>query len=307
MDKKLELLLRALCAYEIDGESNFSLKCLGWFGHENTVRRNIQKLEAITEDGKPLILKTNLNGMYSRYKINKVLDCPEFIYEDKFELTYKCILLGLYNNLDNIPENITPTSVSKTTGVAYNTVKKYWNDHILEDLNRYSSPIKLNLSGELEQSEFGLKYVGQRKEEYKCQYCGETDPDKFFNYNHSTCKKCLQKRRKDNTNKDIARKLYENSRRSYRDRVNIEEYNLTLEYIQELLEKQEYKCYYTQVPLEIGSKLTNPTIDRINSSRGYIQGNVVICTEIANIMKNDLTIEEFKHQIDLLSSNKNNF
>ena len=167
MDKKLELLLRALCAYEIDGESNFSLKCLGWFGHENTVRRNIQKLEAITEDGKPLILKTNLNGMYSRYKINKVLDCPEFIYEDKFELTYKCILLGLYNNLDNIPENITPTSVSKTTGVAYNTVKKYWNDHILEDLNRYSSPIKLNLSGELEQSEFGLKYVGQRKEEYK--------------------------------------------------------------------------------------------------------------------------------------------
>ena len=129
MDKKLELLLRALCAYEIDGESNFSLKCLGWFGHENTVRRNIQKLEAITEDGKPLILKTNLNGMYSRYKINKVLDCPEFIYEDKFELTYKCILLGLYNNLDNIPENITPTSVSKTTGVAYNTVKKYWNDH----------------------------------------------------------------------------------------------------------------------------------------------------------------------------------
>ena len=307
MDKKLELLLRALCAYEIDGEANFSLKCLDWFGHENTVRRNIQKLENIYEDGTPIILKTNLNGMYSRYKVNKVLDCPEFIYEDKFELTYKCILLGLYDNLDQIPENITPTSVSKITGVAYNTVKKYWNDHILEDLNRYSSPIKLNLSGDLEKSEFGLKYVGQRKEEYKCQFCGETNPDMFLTHNHSTCKKCIQTRRKDNTNKDLAKKLLENSKRSYRDRSNIEGYNLTLEYIQELLEKQDYKCYYTKTSLKIGSKLTNPTLDRIDSSKGYLQGNVVICTEIANTMKNDLSIEEFKNQIDLLYSNKNNF
>lgn len=307
MDKKLELLLRALCAYEIDGEANFSLKCFAWFGHENTVRRNIQKLESIYEDGTPIILKTNLNGMYSRYRISKVLDCPEFIYEDKFELTYKCILLGLYNNLDQIPENITPTSVSKITGVAYNTVKKYWNDHILEDLNRYSSPIKLNLSGDLEQSEFGLKYVGRRKEEYKCQFCGETNPDMFSTHNHSTCKKCIQTRRKDNTNKDMAKKLLENSQRSYRDRTNIEGYNLTLEYIQELLEKQDYKCYYTKTSLKIGSKLTNPTLDRVDSSKGYLQGNVVICTEIANTMKNDLSMEEFKNQIDLLYSNKNNF
>ena len=307
MDKKLELLLRALCAYEIDGEANFSLKCFAWFGHENTVRRNIQKLESIYEDGTPIILKTNLNGMYSRYRISKVLDCPEFIYEDKFELTYKCILLGLYNNLDQISENITPTSVSKITGVAYNTVKKYWNDHILEDLNRYSSPIKLNLSGDLEQSEFGLKYVGQRKEEYKCQLCGETNPDMFITHNHSTCKKCMQTRRKDNINKDMAKKLLENSKRSYRDRTNIEGYNLTLEYIQELLEKQDYKCYYTKTSLEIGSKLTNPTLDRVDSSKGYLQGNVVICTEIANTMKNDLSMEEFKNQIDLLYSNKNNF
>lgn len=307
MDKKLELLLRALCAYEINGESNFSLGCLNWFGHENTVRRNIQKLEGISEDGLPIIIKTNLNGMYSRYRINKVLDCPEFIYEDKFELTYKCILLGLYNNLDKISDSITPTSVSKITGIAYNTVKKYWNDHILEDLSKYSSPIKLNLSGELERSEFGLKYVGQRKEEYICQFCGETNPDMFFTHNHSTCKKCIQTRRKDNTNKDIAKKLFENSRRSFRDRINIEEYDLTLEYIQGLLEQQDNRCYYTKTPLEIGSKLTNPTIDRLDSSRGYIQGNVVVCTEIANTMKNNLTVEEFKNQIELLYSNRNNF
>lgn len=307
MDKKLELLLRAICAYEIDGESNFSLKCFGWFGHENTIRRNIQKLEELSENGIPIILKTNLNGTYSRYKVNKILDCPEFIFLDEFELTYKCILLGLYNNYDKIPEIITPTSISKITGVAYNTVKKYWNDHILEDLDKYSSLIKLSLSGELDNSEFGLKYVGQRKDNYRCQICGETNPDMFYANNHSTCKKCAYERRKNNTNKDMAKKLFENSKRSYRSRPNIEGYDLTPEYIQELLEKQEYKCYYTKIQLEIGSKLTNPTLDRIDSSKGYLQGNVVICTEVINSMKNDLTIEEFKSQLDLLCANKNNF
>lgn len=307
MDKKLELLLRAICAYEIDGESNFSLKCLSFFGHENTIRRNIQKLEELREDGLPIILKTNLNGMYSKYKINKILECPEFIYEDKFELTYKCILLGLYDNIDNIPENVTPTSVAKITGITYNTVKKYWNDHILEDLYSYSDSIKLNLSGELEKSEFGLKYVGQRKSTYKCQFCGEENPEMFYEGNHSTCKKCQYERRKTRTDSDMALKLYENSKRSYRTRPNIEEYNLTKEYIQKVLEKQNYKCYYTKVDLVVGSKLTNPTIDRIDSSKGYVEGNIVVCTEVCNTMKNDLTMKEFKHQIDLLSLYKDTF
>lgn len=152
-----------------------------------------------------------------------------------------------------------------------------------------------------------MKYIGQRKEEYLCQYCGETHPDKFYSHSHSTCKKCTYNRVKERLETDIVEKLFAASSRSYKTRINIEGYNLTKDYIKELLEKQEYKCYYTNVALEVGSKLTNPTIDRIDSSKGYIQGNVVICTEIANIMKNDLTIEEFKNQIDLLVANKANF
>ena len=66
-------------------------------------------------------------------------------------------------------------------------------------------------------------------------------------------------------------------------KTDIAGYNLTVEYIQELLDNQNYKCYYTNVDLKIGSKLTNPTLDRIYSNKGYIKGNV--CTEIANIMK----------------------
>lgn len=66
------------------------------------------------------------------------------------------------------------------------------------------------------------------------------------------------------------------------------------------MENQNYKCAYTGIELKIGNKLTNPTIDRIDSSKGYIKGNIVICTEFANTAKNDLTLDEFKNQINLL-------
>lgn len=307
MDKKLELLLRALCAYEIDGEANFSLKCLDFFGSESTIRRNIQKLEAMNENGIPIIEKTNLNGLFSRYTINKVLDCPEFIYKNGFDITYKCILLALYNNRDQLPETLTISSIARIAGLSYNTIKKYWNDHTLDDLNNYSRPIKLSLTGELENSECGLKYVGQRKENYKCQYCGEDNLEMFYSDKHCICKKCYLERRKSKLNEDMAKKLFRNSKKSYQARTHINNYNLTEEYIRNLLEKQEYKCYYTKTKLEVGSKLTNPTLDRLDSSKGYIQGNVVVCTEIANIMKHTLTIDELKTQIKLFSDNINNF
>lgn len=305
MDKKLELLLRAICAYETNGEANFSLKCLNFFGSENTVRRNIERLENIlTEDGKPMLIKTNLNGMYSRYKINKILDCPEFIYED-FPVQYKIILLSLYDK--ELPEVLTQSNISKLTGISYNTVKKYFTNTIKEDLLNNTSPIKLSLKGNLEHSEFGIKYVGARKSEYKCKHCGVTDRDKFYPNNHSTCIRCQNKIRQEKINENIAKKLYTNSNHSYNTRHNISGYNLTVDYIQELLDKQNYKCYYTGTNLKIGSKLTNPTLDRIDSDKGYVKGNVVVCTEIANIMKNDLSIDEIKHQIGLWHNNLSNF
>lgn len=307
MDRKLELLLRAICAYEVNGEANFALRNLDFFGSENTIRRNIEKIEQlVTEDGKPYIIQTNMNGCYSKFRINKVLECPEFIYDKSFPLMYKVILLALYN-LETIPETLTVSGISKLIGMSYNTVKKYFKDNIKEDLLNNSSPIKLDLEGKLENSEYGLKYVGARKDTYKCQYCGEENPDLFYSHNHSTCKKCIEKRRTTSLLSDMARKLLSNSKRSYSHRPNINGYDLTKEYIQELLEKQEYKCYYTGVDLKIGDKLTNPTLDRIDSSKGYIKGNVVVCTEIANIMKNDLSIPEIKHQIELWYNNINNY
>lgn len=306
MEIKSELLLRAICAYEFNGESNFALSNLSFFGAENTIRRNIEKIENELIDGKPLIVKTTVNGMYSRYQINKVLECPEFIFED-FDITYKCILLKLYNKIDELPETPTISSISKITGISYNTVKKYFKDTIYEDLKNHMSPIKLDVKEAVEDSEHGLKYIGARKNTYKCQYCGEEDIIKFNPNNHSTCRKCQYKIRQNTLHTDMAKKLIYNSKHSYASRMNIQGYDLDEEYIRDLLNKQDGKCYYSRVPLEIGNKLTNPTLDRIDSNKGYIKGNVVICTEIMNSMKNDLTTEEFKNQIKLAYENLSNF
>ena len=82
------------------------------------------------------------------------------------------------------------------------------------------------------------------------------------------------------------------------------EYNLTLEYIKELLLKQEYKDYYTgQVP----ENYKDYSIDRLDSNLGYIEGNIVITTNRVNAMKNDMSIEEFKKLISDIYKNISNF
>lgn len=301
MNLKQELLFRAICAYEHDGVANFSLKNLEFYGRDCTIRTNIKEL---VDEG--LVENITINGLYSRYKIFNSLDCPKFIFNINFSLSYKTVLLAIYK-LNEIPENLTPSYLSKHSTLSYNTIKKNWSENILEDYNNNKESIKLNLSGQIEESKNGVVYVGARKEEYKCQFCGETDPNMFYKNNHSTCKNCVKERKKSLLSNNIVGKLYQCSRRSWKSKPKDIDYNITKEYIQEILTKQNYKCYYTGVDLKIGNKFTNPTIDRIDSNLGYIKGNIVICTEVANIIKNDLSVNELKNQIELFHNNINNF
>lgn len=97
----------------------------------------------------------------------------------------------------------------------------------------------------------------------------------------------------------IAQFLLKKSSQCRRRRNKVLEYNLTLEYIKELLLKQEYKDYYTgQVP-------ENYEDYSIDSNLGYIEGNIVITTNRVNTMKNDT--EEFKKLISDIYKNISNF
>jgi hypothetical protein len=49
---------------------------------------------------------------------------------------------------------------------------------------------------------------------------------------------------------------------------------------------------------------TNASIDRFDSSLGYIPGNVVFCTNLTNSMKLDMGFEEFLNQCQTIAANR---
>ena len=104
-----------------------------------------------------------------------------------------------------------------------------------------------------------------------------------------------------------AERLYKNSKHNSKNYDF--EYNITPEYIQEILEKQNYKCAYSGITFSSDrkDKYTYPTIDRIDSNKGYVKGNICICTQFVNTMKNNATVDQFKDIITKIYNNKDNF
>lgn len=136
----------------------------------------------------------------------------------------------------------------------------------------------------------------------------------FYPGYKSVCKKCRNKKayakeleQKQDVN-NMAKILYQRTKESFLRRNSVEEHNLTVEDIQEQLNLQNYRCYYSNLPLAYGmGKIFQPSIDRMDSSKGYIKGNICIASWAINDAKNDLSLEEFKQMIIGTYNNINNF
>ena len=100
-------------------------------------------------------------------------------------------------------------------------------------------------------------------------------------------------------------------------------FNITLQYAWDLFEKQNKKCSLSGVPLYFGranhkQSEATASIDRIDSSKGYIEGNIQWVHKSINIMKNALSNDIFisfchevskKHKstIDIKKLSQNHF
>ena len=67
------------------------------------------------------------------------------------------------------------------------------------------------------------------------------------------------------------------------------EFDLSFETVKSLLLRTN--CFYTEAVFEDEGKLAF-SVDRIDSKKGYIEGNVVACTIDINGKKSNLTIDE---------------
>lgn len=80
------------------------------------------------------------------------------------------------------------------------------------------------------------------------------------------------------------------------------EFRITVEDVVKLLEKQGGKCFYSGVELAFEPNKNNTlSLDRIDSQKGYTIENVVLCQTAVNLMKLDLTLEEFKELVLMLA------
>lgn len=70
--------------------------------------------------------------------------------------------------------------------------------------------------------------------------------------------------------------------------------DFTAIYLEELFERQKGLCAYTQEPLELSAgKLNTISVDRVNSSEGYLKENVVLTTWAVNNAKQNMNLKYF--------------
>ena len=77
--------------------------------------------------------------------------------------------------------------------------------------------------------------------------------------------------------------------------------DINSDFLLELYNKQEGKCYWFGVDLVTDSSIKHPfqpSIDRLDNSKGYEKDNVVISSLIANFSRNDFDQNLWKEAID---------
>jgi hypothetical protein len=150
--------------------------------------------------------------------------------------------------------------------------------------------------------------------ECKCIACGSSDllkrRDDYLKSNPPGCRSCVfrnnaKKVKVGNKSKcwkgtkDISKTHINHIKRQCTRPSRTLEFSITPSYLQDLLEKQNYKCALTGIPLITHSDAKRnsikPTLslDRINSEEGYKIDNVQWVHKTVNIMKHKLTTSEF--------------
>ncbi len=277
----IKVLLSIINAYydETNGYSHCSVAEINkkYGMAKNSIPKMFQQL---CEEG--WIEDCTVSGYYKRFKILKPYPCPDFIEMEELSNPQKNFLLKCMEQ--NIEENMPKKELARrifnnennnNISRSLDSIQEACGYSVFDILNSVEF-INGLIPSDAEYTEFGYRTTLNRKG----HNITETEDDKLANH------------------------LYTKSKQRYKVATNISEYTLTPEYIKELLISQNYKDFYTGL---IPEDTMTYSIDRIDSSRGYIQGNVVITTTRINLMKGTMSTDEFKQTIRDLYNNINNF
>ncbi|NBN99704.1 MAG: hypothetical protein EBV19_10780, partial [Flavobacteriia bacterium] len=87
------------------------------------------------------------------------------------------------------------------------------------------------------------------------------------------------------------------------------EINISIEDLKEIYNKQNGKCFWFNVSLDINSvlekgNLLSMSVDRIDNNKGYTKDNIVICCRFANLGRQDCNFDRFKDIIKYIKNEK---
>lgn len=135
-----------------------------------------------------------------------------------------------------------------------------------------------------------------------CPRCGSLQSYLRRNYAEESfrlnklCKSCANKIPENNNHKgfylDVLRASFAHKYKSSAELRGIE-WNVSFEYLAELLIEQDFRCALSGQPISAMEVNNNASLDRIDSSIGYVIGNVQWVTSKVNMMKQNYTQEEF--------------
>ena len=300
MNLNIELVFRAICSFYNGEYADFNYHSIKNACGKDALINTVKTLKTLG-----VIEDLTYPGCARRYKISNPTECPDFIFDDRFPFNMKTYLLEKWKIYKSGNQYVT----KKTYETRLNLLGLSTKD-VIENAKLIKNKISIPDHLIAEKTEVGYKIKNKpiseevKNNTYKCRYCGDTNKENF-GAQHHCCKKCYNTL--DRNRISYAERLLKSSKANAQ--AHKWEHNLTAEYIQELLDKQGYRCCYSNTLFcnDRKDKTTYPTIDRINSSKGYVKGNVCICTWLVNTMKSNLTTEQFKDIITKIYENKNNF
>ncbi len=158
----------------------------------------------------------------------------------------------------------------------------------------------------------------------QCSQCGvvKTENDFYKSQRGSKCKKCFldqtreykRNRRKDSDfkkqesykQKERRIRLWQNTLVHDSKRKGVV-HTLTIKDINEIYEEQHGLCFWFKIPLIPSNEKKHPqqpSLDRLDRTKGYTRDNVVLCCYSANIGRNENDVETWRKFLSVLLEGK---
>jgi len=115
------------------------------------------------------------------------------------------------------------------------------------------------------------------KAKKRCKFCVNSDPDKNSHKGFY---------------KDVLRCAFAHKYKASAELRGIE-WNVSFDYLADLLIEQDFKCALTGFPIQAMNINNNASLDRIDSSKGYVEGNLQWVLAEVNMMKQHYSQDRF--------------